>query len=175
MGVRANVTWFAEAENVSVAAAGGKKAEQFESVMQERAESFGHADLNKDGKLDFDEYCSMVKFRETTQYTEKQLRQKFAEMDVDNSGAVELHEFIAYSLRDAVKRSKGKAIDIFQIWDADKSGYIDLHEFGKAIVALGFVAGKSDIKKCFEMLDEDNSGQIEYKELAKMLRRLGST
>ena len=175
MGVRANVTWFAEAENVSVAAAGGKKAEQFESVMQERAESFGHADLNKDGKLDFDEYCSMVKFRETTQYSEKQLRQKFAEMDVDNSGAVELHEFIAYSLRDAVKRSKGKAIDIFQIWDADKSGYIDLHEFGKAIVALGFVAGKSDIKKCFEMLDEDNSGQIEYKELAKMLRRLGSS
>ena len=172
MGVRQNLTWYNEAESV---APGSKKHEEaFEDVMKQRAESFGHADLNKDGKLDLEEYCAMVKFRETTNYTEKQLRQKFAEMDADSSGTIELHEFIVFSLRDAVKRSKGKAIDIFSIWDNDKSGYIDLTEFGKALVALGFVCSRQDIEKCFKMLDEDGSGQIEYKELAKMLRRMGS-
>merc|ERR1712185_13404 len=113
MGVKQNLSWYNEAETVAPLANGKKAAEEFDDVMKQRAESFGHADLNKDGKLDFDEYCALVKFRETTSYTEKQLRQKFAEMDADSSGSIELHEFIVFSLRDAVKRSKGKAIDIF--------------------------------------------------------------
>jgi len=113
----------------------------------------------------------MVKYRETATYTEEQLRAKFTDLDEDGSGKVELHEFIAFSLRDALKRSKGRAIDIFQMWDEDKSGQIDLNEFGKAIVALGFVAGREDIKKVFDSVDDDRSGQIDYKELSKMLRR----
>ena len=172
MGVKPNPTWFDEAQTIKTTGKNG--AEDFETMMKDRASGFGHADLNQDGKLDFDEFCAMVRYRETTQYTDKQLRQKFSEIDADGSGSVDLHEFIAFSLRDAVKRSKGKAIDIFQIWDTDKSGYIDQKEFGKAIVALGFVASLDDITMVFNQLDEDRSGQIEYKELAKMLRRVGS-
>ena len=168
MGVRSNLQWFDEAQAANIQ---GKGESEFSAMMSTRASGFGHADLDKDGKLDFDEFSAMVKFRETKNYSEKQLREKFADLDEDGSGKVDLHEFIAFSLRDALKRSRGRAIDLFQIWDADKSGYIDQNEFGKAIVALGFVAGREDIKKVFDSLDEDGSGEIEYKELATMLRK----
>ena len=126
--------------------------------------------------LDFSEFCAMVKYRETTKYSEKQLREKFTELDADQSGKVDLPEFITYSLKDALKRSKGRAIDLFRIWDEDNSGYIDKNEFAKAIVALGFVAGREDISKVFDGLDDDGSGQIEYKELQSILRKgSGST
>jgi Ca2+-binding EF-hand superfamily protein len=168
-GVRRTLQWYDEAVSADVV---GKKGEQdFSDMMKERADGFGHADLDKDGKLDFEEFCAMVKYRETKEYSPRELKDKFHELDEDGSGKVDLHEFISYCLRDALKRSKGRAIDIFQIWDEDNSGYIDVKEFGKAVVALGFVAGREDIQKVFNSLDDDKSGQIEYKELQRMLRR----
>ena len=169
MGVRPERTWFDQAQSAQVIGKTGES--EFEAMMAERASAFGRADINNDGKLDFDEFKDLVHYRETTAYTDKQLKEKFADLDVDGSGSVDLPEFIAYSLRDALKRSKGRAIDLFRVWDEDDSGYIDKAEFGKAIVALGFVAGREDINKVFDMLDEDGSGQIEYKELNTILKK----
>ena len=143
----------------------------FESLMRARAEAFNHADLDFDGKLDFEEFRSMVTFRETKKYSEEELKAKFRALDADGSGKIDQYEFISYSLRDALKRSKGKAIDVFRVWDQDNSGYIDLQEFSKAIVALGFCCSKEDIKTLFEQLDEDGSGTIEYQELNTILRK----
>ena len=128
------------------------------------------ADLDKDGMLNFEEFCAMVRYREVETYTEEQLRARFDDMDTDGTGLVDLPEFILHCLRDAIVKVKGRAIDIFKIWDEDQSGKIELNEFGKAVVALGFVASREDIAKVFNQLDEDGSGTIEYKELAKMLR-----
>jgi len=149
----------------------GSSEEDFDAMMKARAEAFGAADLDFDGKLDFNEYCTMVKARETATYTEAEFRAKFAALDIDGSGKIDQYEFITFSLRDALKRSKGRAIDIFRIWDDDASGYIDIDEFGKALVALGFCCSKSDIKSVFNLLDEDGSGNIEYKELSDILRK----
>ena len=115
----------------------------------------------------------MVKYRETKEYTDKQLQEKFDDLDADKSGKIEQHEFIQYSLRDAIRRSKGRAIDIFRVWDEDGSGYIDYEEFTKAMIALGFCCSKADVEKVFRALDEDGSGEIEYEELNKMLRSKG--
>ena len=167
MGVRAEKQWYNEATSANIVGSG---ADDFQEMMTERAAAFGHADIDADGLLDFDEFCDMVRYRETTKYTEKQLRDKFNEVDLDGSGQVDLPEFIAYSLRDSLRRSKGRAIDLFRVWDEDNSGYIDKNEFGKAIISLGFVAGREDIAKVFDGLDEDGSGQIEYKELQQILK-----
>ena len=168
MGIRPEKQWYDDAVTANTV---GDGHEDFQAMMIERANSFGHADLNNDGKLDFEEFKDLVKYRETTVYTEKQLREKFDEMDEDASGEVTLPEFIYYSLKDSLRRSKGRAIDLFRIWDEDESGYIDKNEFGKALVALGFVANREDLNTVFDMLDEDGSGQIDYNELNKMLKK----
>jgi len=149
----------------------GASEDDFEGLMKSRAAAFGAADLDFDGKLDFNEFCTMVKARETAEYTEAQLKAKFSALDIDGSGKIDQYEFITFSLRDALKRSKGRAIDIFRIWDDDSSGYIDKTEFAKAVVALGFCCAKQDIDSVFNHLDDDNSGKIEYKELNNILRQ----
>ena len=52
MGVRSNDRWFEEANEANVVGAGQS---DFQSMMQDRASGFGHADLDKDGMLDFNE------------------------------------------------------------------------------------------------------------------------
>merc|ERR1711871_1428533 len=87
----------------------GTGESDFEAMMKARAEQFGAADLNFDGKLDFNEFCIMVKAREVTEYTDEQLREKFNVLDTDGSGSIDQNEFISFSLKDALKRSKGRA------------------------------------------------------------------
>jgi Ca2+-binding EF-hand superfamily protein len=149
--------------------ASGKK-QDFDTIMRKRATEFGAADLDFDGKLDFNEYCIMVRNRETTEYTETQLREKFNALDLDGSGKIDQYEFITFSLRDAFKRSKGKALDMFRIWDEDNSGFVDFKEFQKVLVGLGFCCGKEDMRQVFDFIDGDGSGQIEYNEIQAMLR-----
>ena len=55
-------------------------------------------------------------------------------MDGDGSGQVEQHEFIKFSLRDALTRSSTRVLDLFREWDEDGSGKVDKKEFRKAIV-----------------------------------------
>ena len=169
MGVRPNLL----NDAVEAADTVGDGENEFAALMRERAAAFQKADLDFDGKLDFEEYKAMVKYRETKEYTDKQLQEKFDDLDADKSGKIEQHEFIQYSLRDAIRRSKGRAIDIFRVWDEDGSGYIDYEEFTKAMIALGFCCSKADVEKVFRALDEDGSGEIEYEELNKMLRSKG--
>jgi len=170
MGVRHNITWMDDATSTNVV---GQGEDEYKGMMQARQNAFDMADLDKDGMLNFEEFCAMVRYREVETYTDEQLRARFDDMDADGTGLVDLPEFIVHCLRDAVLKVRGRAIDIFRIWDEDQSGTIDLNEFGKAVVALGFVASREDIAKVFNELDEDDSGSIEYKELAKMLKGKG--
>ena len=40
-------------------------------------------------------------------------------MDGDGSGQVEQHEFIKFSLRDALTRYSTRVLDLFREWDED--------------------------------------------------------
>ena len=86
-----------------------------------------------------------------------------------------MHEYIQWSLKDALMRSSSRAVDIFRAWDEDRSGQIDKKEFRKAIRALGYDVPGPDADAVFDSLDDDKSGSLEYKELNTMLRKgLGS-
>ena len=166
MGVKGNLLQ-ASVDDADKIGAGEK---DFFELMKERAAAFQKADMDFDGKLDFEEYKAMVKYREVKEYTEQELKAKFDSLDADKSGKIDQYEFISYSLRDALQKSKGKALDIFRVWDEDNSGQIDRKEFTKSIVALGFCCSQKDSDAVFDMLDEDGSGTIDLKELSTMLR-----
>ena len=128
------------------------------------------ADVDKDTKLDFNEFSAMIKDREHGEHTEEELRARFKSIDENNNNRIDLDEFIRFSLRDALSRSSARVIDLFRDWDEDSSGTVDLKEFRKAILALGFEAPKEEIEAVYKQLDKDGSGSIDYKELNKMLR-----
>ena len=150
---------------------GGLGEEDFEEGMRQNAEEYDAADKDADNKLDFTEFCAMVRQREVGEFTEEELRARFVALDSDGSGKVDMGEYLQFSLRDALARSSDRVIDLFKKWDEDKSGVIDKKEFCQAMNALGFSIPPAECAKVFDQLDEDKSGRIEYKELNAVLRK----
>ena len=81
------------------------------------------------------------------------------------------HEYLQWSLKDALARSSSRVVDLFRAWDEDRSGTVDKKEFYKAVRALGFDVEQKDTDAVFDSLDDDKSGTLEYKELNEMLRK----
>ena len=150
---------------------GGLGEEDFEEGMRQNAEEYDAADKDADNKLDFGEFCAMVRQREVGDFTEEELKARFAALDADGSGKVDMGEYLQFSLRDALARSSDRVIDLFKKWDEDKSGVIDKKEFCQAMNALGFSIPPAECGKVFDQLDEDKSGKLEYKELNAVLRK----
>ena len=147
----------------------------FQSNMKIRVDDFMSADADGNTELDFDEFCAMRRERcakdGLPEPTEKELKDLFYRLDLDDSGTVDLSEYVQYALREALKESKGRVLDLFQEWDKDKSGFIDREEFSLAMQRMNFKCSPADVMKIFSDLDPDGTGQLDYRELNQSLRK----
>ena len=98
--------------------------ETFDAGMRHAAQDYDAHDVDQDNKLDFGEFCAMVRDREEGDHTDEELNARFVELDEDGSGKVDMNEYIRWSLRDALSRSSERVIDLFRKWDEDDSGEI---------------------------------------------------
>ena len=96
---------------------------------------------------------------------------RFDAMDKDGNGTVDPHEYLQWSLKEALARSSTRVIDMFRAWDEDGSGFIDRKEFSRAIRALGFETPVSVIDAVFKQLDGNHTDKLEYAELNAALHQ----
>ena len=82
---RAQPAYEVEADDV----ANEEEEENFEAGMRRNAADYDAHDVDQDNKLDFAEFCAMVRSREEGDHTDEELAQRFAELDEDGSGKVE--------------------------------------------------------------------------------------
>ena len=148
----------------------GSGEEEFDVGMRQNAMDRDAADADSDGKLDFDEFCAFVRAREEGELTDDELRSRFEALDADGSGKVEMSEYVLWSLKEALRRSSQRVVDLFRAWDDDGSGTVEPREFHRAVRALGFEVSMADSEAVFAVLDADGSGKLEYRELNEMLR-----
>ena len=81
-----------------------------------------------------------------------------------------MHEYLMFSLRDALSRSVTRVLDLLQAWDDDGSGDISKKEFRQAIKALGFEARQKEVDAVFDEMDNDGSGKLDYREMNQKIR-----
>jgi len=148
----------------------GAAEEGFDPGMRHNWVDFDLTDVTQDRRLDAVEFNSWVRFREEGEHADADLEQRFLSMEIDQNGRIDPHEYVQWSLRDALLRSAGRVVDVFKSWDADRSGNVDKKEFWRAVCALGFDVPQPDVDAVFDTLDGDRSGKLEYKELHAMLR-----
>ena len=143
-------------------------------TQQVRLDALGFeiADTDQDQKLDFAEFCALVRRREEGPHTHAELAERFEALDADNSGKVDMNEYLMWCLKDAIHRSAVRVIDLFKQWDEDGSGDVSKREFRRAISALGFdgIADDAAVDAVFDELDFDKSGSIDVGELTRALQ-----
>ena len=128
-----------------------------------------------DVKLDLLGFASLVRAREGVEVDDEVIKKVFKAFDTDGNGTVSAHEYLLYSLSEALSATELRAIDLFKQWDEDNSGTIDEKEFTRACSAMGFAVPSAVASKLFRSLDLDRSGGLKYSELGTMLsRRVGA-
>ena len=83
----------------------GEGEEDLQAGMRQNAMDYQAHDADQDNKLDFDEFCALVREREAGDHTDEELQARFTALDSDGSGKVDLNEYVLYSIRDALARS----------------------------------------------------------------------
>merc|ERR1712048_385966 len=96
----------------------------------------------------------------------KKCYNRFKDIDIDKSGAIDYNEFIQCLEIDDSTIAK----QMFRVFDMDGSGTIELKEFIVVLSRYTSAAKTEKLKFAFMMFDEDGSGFIERDELIEMLR-----
>ena len=131
--------------------------------------------LQVDAQLDLLSFSSLVRAREGLDIADDIIKKIFSAFDADGSGTVSAHEYLMYSLSEALASTELRAIDLFKQWDEDASGTIDEKEFCRAVQVLGYAVPSKVASKLFRSLDVDRSGSLKYAELGTILnKRVGA-
>lgn len=135
------------------------------------AEPVGEQHESHAEKLTYESFCKLAREREGGAASDVELRVRFAALDLDGSGKADLNEYNCHCLREALRRSSSRVIDLFRSWDVDGSGEVDREEFRRAIrqLNLDYVADDAAIDRMFALFDDDDNGTLEYHELRKQL------
>lgn len=159
---------------------GGLRTEEernFVTAMHHSAIGAQIADEDQDGRLTFEEFAQLIREREEGEHADDELRQRFAQMDVDSGGTISLSEYMGFCMRDALLRSSERVIDLFRKWNGgSRSGVINKAAFQRVIRTLGFDTSGLTAVELFDAIDVNRNDGITYDELNAYLRKgAGST
>ena len=83
--------------------------------MKQNAMEYDAADVDQDSKLDFEEFCRMIRDREEGEHKDEELRKRFDALDSDKSGKIDVHEYLQFSLKDSLARSSERVVDLQEV------------------------------------------------------------
>jgi|GEM_PF-217417 len=102
-------------------------------------------DINSDGQINFEEFCSISIISRDTQNQEQNLRQMFQKFDKNGDGYIDVQEMSSEAISILNKNlSESEIIEMFRIADNDGNGQLDYDEFVKVIMAKSLEMASSD-------------------------------
>lgn len=129
--------------------------------------------------LDFAAFCEFVRTYEPGKHTTKGLKARFDNLDDDNTGRVDLKEYLRFAMLEAMSRLVTSSVTTraYQ-WDTDGNGRISRREFRAAIrhnfpvlcrTSDEFIPD-DEIDEVFGEIDTDGSGCIDELEIIHKMR-----
>jgi len=149
----------------------GDSEETFAAGMRQNAMDFGTHALRNDHTLNFNEFCAMISEREEGSHSTLILEQRFNALDTNHSGTIEMHEFLMFSLKDALARSVTQVLDLLKTWDTDGSGDVSLSEVQQKMMQTRVCVGDQCVMVNDEAMndwllaaDADGDGTVNFAE-----------
>ena len=127
--------------------------------------------LQVDTQLGLLEFAELARAREGDELDDEHIRLMFEAFDNDKNGTVSAHEYLIFSLREALLQTKKRMVDLFKCWDEDRNGTVSEKEFKQAVSTMGFAVPPAVASSLYKRLDEDGNGTLKYAELAELLSK----
>lgn len=92
----------------------------------------------------------------------------FAQVDSDNSGAIDYSEFVVATMNMKSMNSSSKLQSAFKMFDKDGGGSISTDEL-KTVLSFGQNLDDELINKIINQVDVNGDGEISYQEFEKLM------
>lgn len=122
-------------------------------------ETFQGIDTSGDGKISKTELVrGYIRFYGNEKEAREVAEEAFKKLDIDNSGLIELNEFISSILENTRYLSRSKVEKAFRIFDTDGNGYISRDELQAAMGGINLDEATLDelTKEC----DTNKDGKV---------------
>ena len=135
---------------------------------------FNQIDINQDGKINEQELYEGLKTRIKSETLEKDVKDIFKKLDMDDSGYIEYEEFVRASVSKEKFMGENVLKFAFRFFDKDNSGKIDFEEIEK--VFRNSVTDKKRIdeslnKIIFE-IDQNRDGKLSFNEFSMVMKKM---
>lgn len=100
--------------------------------------------------------------------TEGELQDMINEMDADNKGTIEFHEFLnlMQKKREYID-SEEEVLEAFRVFDADGTGFVSAAELRDVLTSLGEKLTEEEVEELFSEGEIDENGMINYFEICQ--------
>ena len=130
--------------------------------------------ITPDLKLGLEDFVKLAREREGPSVSDERIHQIFKAFEENGDGSASVHEYLKYSLAEALHATHLRATDLLNQWDEEQSGTVDENDFVQAVKALGYAVPTSVAIALFQELDTASSGRLEYSQLSAVLNRRAS-
>lgn len=138
--------------------------------MDQFTEAFETFDVDDDGSISSKE-LKVVLNSLGVEPTEDVLNEILSEVDADDNGVVDVHEFLVFMASRTLYKDEDQNIrDAFKQFDKDGNGFIDRDELRSLMITLGEKLSDEEIDVMMADADFDRDGKISYQEFYIMMK-----
>ncbi|XP_043713685.1 calmodulin-like protein 30 [Telopea speciosissima] len=140
----------------------------FQPNVEEIKRVFNKFDTNKDGKISWEEYCSVLKALGKPGVVEREVEKIFQVADLDGDGFIDFKEFMEVQHKGGGIRT----MDIrnaFHMFDLDGNGKISAVELQEMLGRLGEHCSHKDCMEMVRAVDTNGDGFIDMDEFIYMM------
>ena len=131
---------------------------------------FQQLDVNKDGKLQYDEL--LVGYKQFYgDLAEAEVDRIFDLVDVDHSGEIEFSEFVTATVNRNALLQEGKLKQAFGYYDKDGSGSISIEEI-RDVLGVGKAISEEVWQQVVLEVDANGDGEVSFDEFKIMMQQL---
>lgn len=140
------------------------------AIIKKKFDAF---DTNKDGKMDKNEFKSMLKACGEKK-TDNEIECMFYSLEQDDSGKIDFNGFLSLldGRWDDSQFGKNLATNLFHEFDTNKTGFLDNAEFKKLVSKLESITQRDpstqiELNQKFREIDANGNGKIAMAEVVK--------
>ena len=139
--------------------------------MEEIKEAFDLFDVDHSGSIDYKELKAAMKAL-GVKVDKNELRKMIQDVDADNSGSVELPEFITMmTAKMSDGDSKEEVEKVFKMFDKSNTGKIEFGDFKKICKELGENMTEQQMHSMFDHADGGMKGYVSFDDFFKLMKK----